>query len=122
MKNETKILLVALRNFLARPEVKNKKLVATMPVDPRLGDMSGKAVDVPLESVLQGLLHKLSFKDMTKTLDENNDVVAVFLSELYKSFKKYYVPDKSVIGNIDKEKHVDALADNIIDGEFNESE
>lgn len=120
MKNETKILLVALRNFLVRPEVKNKKLIATMPVDPRLGDMSGKAVDVPLESILQGLLHKLSFKDMAKTLDENNDVVKVFLSELYKSFKKYYVPDGSVTGTIDKEKHVDELADNIIDGEFNE--
>ncbi len=92
MKNETRIILTAFRNFLDRPEIKDKMLTAVMPVDAKLGDLSGKEVEVPLSSVFQGITHKLSFRDMAKALDDNNDVVVVFLEELSTELKGYVPP------------------------------
>ena len=92
MKNETRIILTAFRNFLDRQEIKDKMLTAVMPNDARLGDLAGKEVEVPLSTVFQGMTHKLSFKDMAKVLDDNNGVVCVFLEELCDGLHDYVPP------------------------------
>jgi len=96
MKQETRIILSALRNFLDRPEIKNKTAVATMPVDAKLGNLSGKEVEIPMTSVFQGLFNKVSFKQMAETLDANSDIVAIFLVELTNELKDYIPPTESV--------------------------
>jgi hypothetical protein len=122
MKIETKIILRSLRNFLARPEVKNKMLTAVMPVDAKLGDLSGKEVEVPLESVFQGLTNKLSFKEMAKVLDENNDVVIIFLEEMANELDGYSsAVNKSDVPFKDRERAVDDVA-NELEGDFSDSE
>jgi hypothetical protein len=105
MKQETRIILSALRNFLDRPEIKGKTVVATMPADARLGDLSGKDVDIPLTSVFQGLFNKVSFKQMAEILDANNDVVAIFIEELSNELKSY-VPITESVSIKTKEKEV----------------
>ena len=119
---ETKIILRALRNFLARPEVENKMLTAVMPVDAKLGDLSGKEVEIPLNSVFQGLTNKLSFQEMAKVLDENNDVVVIFLEEFANELDGYSpAVDKSGVPFKDRERAVDSVA-NELDGDFDDSE
>lgn len=107
MKNETRIILTAFRNFLARQEIKDKMLTAVMPKDARLGDLSGKEVEVPLSTVFQGMTHKLSFEDMAKVLDDNNDVVCIFLEELFDGLHGYIPPTEEPDVSIKtKEKEV----------------
>lgn len=114
MEVETRILLTALRNFLDRPEVKDKTMTAVMPVNPRLGDLSGKTVDVPLTSVFQGLTNKLSFTDMAKTLDDNNDVVRIFIEELSNELQGYTPPiEDSGVSIKEKKKIVDDVAEDL---------
>ena len=122
MKVETKIILTALRNFLDRPEVKNKKLTAQMPVNPKLGNLSGKECEIPLTSVFQGLTHKIGFEDMAKVFDENNDVVCIFLEELSNELKDY-VPtiDEPGVSIEDKEKEVSNISEEL-KGSSDESE
>lgn len=121
MKIETKIILRSLRNFLAREEVENKMLTAVMPVDAKLGDLSGKEVEIPLSSVFQGLTNKLSFKEMAKVLDENNDVVIIFLEELSNELDGYSpAVAKSNVPFKDREKAVDNVVTEL-DGEFIDS-
>lgn len=96
MKQETRIILSTLRNFLDRPEIKNKTAVATMPVDAKLGNLSGKEVEIPLTSVFQGLFNKVSFKQMAETLDENNEIVAIFIEELTNELRDYIPPTEPV--------------------------
>ena len=124
MKVETRILLRALRNFLARPEIENKMLTAVMPNDAKLGDLAGKEVEVPLNSVFQGLTNKLSFKEMAKVLDENNDVVIIFLEELYNELDGYApIVDKYGVPIKDREKEVSDIADGLMhEGDFSENE
>lgn len=114
MEVETKIILTALRNFLDRDEVKNKKITAKMPNDPRLGDLSGKEVEMPLTTVFQGLTHKIGFKDMAKVLDENYTIVRIFLVELRSELDAYlpFVEDSDVSIK-DKGKAVDDVADDL---------
>jgi len=107
MKTETRIILRSLRNFLDRKEVENKMLTAVMPKDAKLGNLSGKEVEIPLSSVFQGLTNKLSFEEMAKVLDENNDVVIVFLEELAGELDGYVSSvDRSSIPFKDREKDV----------------
>jgi len=107
MKTETRIILTAFRNFLDRQEIKDKMLTAVMPKDARLGDLSGKEVEVPLSTVFQGMTHKLSFTDMAKVLDDNNDVVCIFLEELSNGLQTYVPPvEDSGVSIKDKEKKV----------------
>ncbi len=111
MKTETRIILTALRNFLDRDDVKNRKVTAKMPNDVRLGDLSGKEVEVPLESFFQGLTHKVAFSDMAKTLDENNDIVCIFLEEFCNELSGYKPPVEDTNVSIeDKEKEVDNIS------------
>ena len=111
MMNETRIILTALRNFLDRPEIKDKLLTAVMPVDAKLGDLSGKEVEIPLSSVFQGITHKLSFSDMAKSLDDNNDVVIVFLDELSRELKDYIPPiEKQFVPIKDRDEAVKGLS------------
>ena len=122
MKTETRIILTALRNFLARPEVKNKKLVAQMPVDIKLGDLSGKLVEIPLTSVFQGMTHKIGFDEMAKVFDENNDVVCIFLEELSNELQDYVPPKEEPGVSIeDKEREVSNIS-NDLKGSSDESE
>jgi len=122
MKTETRIILRSLRNFLARKEVENKMLTAVMPTDAKLGDLSGKEVEIPLSSVFQGLTNKLSFNEMAKVLDENNDVVIVFLEELSSELDGYSpVVAKSSIPFKTREEKVDNVAKEL-DGDFDEDE
>jgi len=115
MEVETRILLTALRNFLDRPEVKDKTMTAVMPVNPKLGDLSGKIVDVPLTSVFQGLTNKLSFTDMAKTLDDNNDVVRIFIEELSNELQGYTPSvEDSDVSFKDRGKAVDAVAEGLV--------
>jgi len=121
MKNETRIILTAFRNFLDRQEVKDKMLTATMPVDARLGDLSGKEVEVPLSTVFQGMTHKLSFKDMAKVLDDNNDVVCVFLEELCSGLQGYVPPvEEPAISIKNKEEEVKGISKDLKKGESDE--
>ena len=121
MKIETRIIIRSLRNFLARPEVENKMLTAVMPVDAKLGDLSGKEVEIPLTSVFQGLTNKLSYKEMAKVLDENNDVVIIFLEELANELDGYSpLVDKSSVPFKDREEAVDNVA-NELEGDFDDS-
>ena len=122
MKIETRIIIRSLRNFLARPEVENKMLTAVMPVDAKLGDLSGKEVDVPLTSVFQGLTNKLSFKEMAKVLDDNNDVVIIFLEEFASELDGYSpAVDKSSVPFKDRERAVDSVVHEL-DGDFSDGE
>jgi len=117
MEVETRILLTALRNFLDRPEVKDKKMTAVMPVNPKLGDLSGKTVEIPMTSVFQGLTNKLSFTDMAKTLDDNNDVVRIFIEELSNELKDYTPSVEDADVSIkEKKKIVDDVADVLTSG------
>jgi len=117
MEVETRILLTALRNFLDRNEVKDKKITAVMPVNPKLGDLSGKVVDIPLTSVFQGLTNKLSFTDMAKTLDDNNDVVRIFIEELSNELQDYTPPVEDADVSIkDRKKIVDDVAEVLSSG------
>jgi hypothetical protein len=119
---ETKIILRALRNFLSRPEVENKTLTAVMPVDAKLGNLSGKEVEIPLTSVFQGMTNKLSFKEMAKVLDENNDVVIIFLEEFANELDGYSpAVDKSAVPFKDRERAVDDVASEL-EGDFSDSE
>ena len=121
MKIETRIIIRSLRNFLARPEVENKMLTAVMPVDAKLGDLSGKEVEIPLTSVFQGLTNKLSYKEMAKVLDENNDVVIIFLEELANELDGYSpLVDKSGVPFKDREEAVSNVA-NELEGDFDDS-
>jgi len=114
MKEETRILLTALRNFLDRPEVKDKVLTAVMPVDAKLGNLSGKEVDVPFSSVFQGITNKLSFSDMARSLDDNNDVVIIFLDELSRELKDYMPPiEKQSVPIKDRDEAVKSLSRNL---------
>jgi len=114
MEIETRILLTALRNFLDRDEVKDKKITAVMPVNPKLGDLSGKVVEIPLTSVFQGLTNKLSFTDMSKTLDDNNDVVRIFIEELSNELQGYTPPvEDDDVSIKDKKKAVDVMAEDL---------
>ena len=106
MKVETRILLTALRNFLDRPEIKDKKITAMMPVNPRFGDLSGKEVEMPLTSVFQGLTNKLAFADMAKTLDDNNDVVRIFIEELSNELQGYTPPVEDADVSIKEKKQI----------------
>ena len=107
MKNETRVILTAFRNFLNRQEIKDKMLTAVMPKDARLGDLSGKEVEVPLTTVFQGMTNKMSFKDMAKVLDDNNDVVCIFLDELSNGLQGYVPPiEVADVPIKDKEKKV----------------
>jgi len=117
MEVETRILITALRNFLDRPEVKDKKITAVMPVNPRLGDLSGKVVEIPLTSVFQGLTNKLSYKDMAKTLDDNNDVVRIFIEELSDGLQDYTPSVEDADVSLKDRKHiVDDVADVLTSG------
>lgn len=117
MKTETKIILKALRNFLDRPEVKNKMLTAKMPVNPKLGDLSGKEVEIPLTSVFQGLTHKIGFDEMAKVFDENNDVVCIFLEELANELQDYVPPtEESGVSIENKEKEVNEISEGLKGG------
>jgi len=107
MKNETRVILTAFRNFLDRQEIKDKMLTAVMPKDARLGDLSGKEVEIPLSTVFQGMTNKLSFTDMAKVLDDNNDVVCIFLEELANGLQDYVPPTEEPDVSIKtKEKEV----------------
>lgn len=122
MKVETKIILTALRNFLDRPEVKDKKITAQMPVNPKLGNLSGKLVEIPLTSVFQGMTHKIGFADMAKVFDENNDVVCIFLEELSNELQDYVPPVEEPGVSIEsKEKEVDDISKGL-KGDSDESE
>ena len=122
MKTETRIILTALRNFLDRDEVKNKMITAQMPTDPRLGDLSGKLVEMPLTTVFQGMTHKVAFKDMAKTLDDNNDVVCIFLEELSNGLQDYVPPiEDSDVSIESKEKEVDNISKDL-KGDSDETE
>lgn len=122
MKTETRIILRSLRNFLAREEVENKMLTTVMPKDAKLGDLSGKEVEIPLSSVFQGLTNKLSFNEMAKVLDENNDVVVVFLEELASELDGYSpIVAKSSTPFKTREEKVDNVAKEI-GGDFDEGE
>jgi len=123
MKNETRIVLTAFRNFLDRQEVKDKMVTATMPVDARLGDLSGKEVDVPLSTVFQGMTSKLSFKDMAKVLDDNNDVVCVFLEELSCGLQNYVPPvEEPEVSIENKEMDVKNISEDLKKGDSGEDE
>ena len=123
MKNETRIILTAFRNFLARQEIKDKMLTATMPPDAKFGNLAGKEVEVPLSTVFQGMTNKLSFKDMAKVLDENNDVVCVFLSELASGLQGYVPPLEEPVVSIEtKERDVKNISNDLKTGEPSEDE
>lgn len=123
MKNETRIILTAFRNFLDRQEIKDKMLTAVMPVDARLGDLSGKEVTIPLSTVFQGMTHKLSFKDMGKVLDDNNDVVCVFLEEMANGLHNYVPPvEEPEVSLRTKEKEVKDISKDLKRGDSNEDE
>ena len=121
MEEETRIILTALRNFLARPEVKDKTISAVMPGDARLGDLSGKEVEIPLSSVFQGLTHKIGFGDMAKVLDENNDVVVVFLEELSNELRDY-VPatEEANVSIKSKENKIKSISKDLKKGDSSE--
>lgn len=117
MEVETRILITALRNFLDRQEVRDKKITAVMPVNPKLGDLSGKVVEIPMTSVFQGLTNKLSFADMAKTLDDNNDVVRIFIEELSNGLQDYTPPIEDADVSIkEKKKIVDDVAEVLTSG------
>lgn len=122
MKTETKIILNALCNFLDRPEVRNKKLTAQMPVDIKLGDLSGKLVEIPILSLFQGMTHKIGFDEMSKVFDENNDVVCIFLEELSNELQDYVPPtEDSGVSIEDKDKEVGNIS-NELKGDSDKSE
>lgn len=123
MKNETRIIMTALRNFLVRPEVKDKQLTAVMPNNAKFGDMAGKEVEIPLTSVFQGLLHKLSFEDMATTLDDNNDVVCIFLEELSNELQGYVPPtEEPGVSVKSKEQEVKNISDDLKSSDSDEDE
>jgi transcription antitermination factor NusA-like protein len=120
MKNETRLILTVFRNFMDRPEIKDREITAQMPVDARLGDISGKEVEIPMTSVFQGMTNKLSFTEMAKVLDENNEVVSIFLEEMCVELDGYApAVDEPGISIKDKGEAVDKVA-NELEGEFNE--
>lgn len=120
MEVETRILLTAFRNFLDRDDIKNKMITAQMPVNPKLGNLSGKLVEIPMTSVFQGLTHKLGFEEMAKVLDENNKVVHVFIEELNKQLQKHakHIEDSTV--SIEKKDEEVANISNELKDEPNE--
>ena len=122
MKNETRIILTAFRNFLDRQEIKDKVVTAVMPVDARLGNLSGKEVEVPLSTVFQGMTNKMSFTDMAKVLDDNNDTVCVFLEELSNGLQSYVplIEEPDEVSIKVKEKEVKDISKDLKKGDSSE--
>lgn len=92
MKPETKLIMKALAEFLKDEQLKSIKKTLTLPdMDVVPKPLRGKTVPVPMYDALNIFFStKVKPDKIAKTLDEFNDVIAIFLKYLHKQLHEYY--------------------------------
>lgn len=104
MKEETKIVLKTLRDFLASDELKRVVKPVTLPnIDKVPKALRGKTIPVPLHVALNEFFkRKVDPKWLATILDQYSDVVAIFLMYMKKNLSGWEYSEEVSVEDLKK--------------------
>ena len=120
MKEETAVIIRALKAFMLRKDVIERTIQGKAEGKGVPKAYRGKDVQMPLGALLQGIFHRMPVKQIADTLDNNTEVVEAFLDELYITLESYIRNKQGGAQNLDED--ISELIEEIPDEDVEEVE